>query len=182
MNVHDLDSWIAKTITQFSSTKINKLAPGAFACQSSLVNVNIPNVTVLPRFAFYQCSLLSTLTTGTLTVLQGDCLCGCSALSNLDLTHVTEISAYAICGCNALTSLDLSGLQYLYWAGVWDAYGKVWLPSTCNIRGSNFNHEGNGNGIIYTDATEKPSNWVDGWNQTNYPVIWGATHEDFLNA
>ena len=160
MNVHDLDSWIAKTITQFSSTKINKLAPGAFACQSSLVNVNIPNVTVLPRFAFYQCSLLSTLTTGTLTVLQGDCLCGCSALSNLDLTHVTEISAYAI----------------------WDAYGKVWLPSTCNIRGSNFNHEGNGNGIIYTDATEKPSNWVDGWNQTNYPVIWGATHEDFLNA
>lgn len=181
MNIHDLDTWLAKGLTQFSSSKIYKLAPGAFAYQKSLVTVNIPNVTVFPQDVFYSCENLTTISANNITSLGSNSLCGCSALNQIDLSHVTYATSYAICGNYALSSINLASLETLNWGAIWDLYGKIWIPSTCRINGANFNNK-RSNAVIYTDAEEKPDNWVNDWNQSGYSVVWGATHEEFENA
>lgn len=182
MNIHDLDTWLAKNITQFNSSKITKLAPGAFAIQKKLTTVTIPNVTVIPSYAFYMCNSLTTINANEIIQLNNESLSNCQSLTNIDLSHVKYAYSYSICGNDSLMSIDLASLEVLNWGAIWNIYGKIWIPSTCRIVASNFIYKSTDSAVIYTDAIQKPDDWVNDWNQAGYTVVWGATHEEFENA
>ena len=186
MDKTELGIWLNKNVTSFSSSKILKLAPGAFSNQSDLTSINLPNVTILPPYAFYECYNLTQFITGKLTRLGDFSLTGCYLIPSLDVSGVKYLGRNVF-GGNHLTELkvlDFKNLETMSYNCFWKStFEKIWLPSTCVIIGENFHEKASEvDTVIYTDATEKPSSWDNEWNYCGHTVMWGSTHEEFENA
>lgn len=103
--------------------------------------------------------------------------------------------SYLVNSCESLTEIEIPK-EFTFIAGKFITQctnlKKIWISSeTCKNIYTNssyypFSGCTNTNLIIYTDATEKPSEWADNWNQigsSKYAkVYWGATKENYENG
>jgi len=98
---------------------------------------------------------------------------------------------------NSFSELDLSGVKSIGQSAFYNNQGqlrKIWMPKTIEtITASNNYANAPFSGVasgctIYTDVAsvdEVPATWGVGWKYsrgTELNVVYGATHEDFLNA
>ena len=112
MDKTELGIWLNKNVTSFSSSKIVKLAPGAFSNQSDLTSINLPNVTILPPYAFYECYNITQFITGKLTRLGDFSLTNCYSIPSLDVSGVKYLGRYVF-GGNHLTELKVLDFKNL---------------------------------------------------------------------
>ena len=79
----------------------------AFYGCTKLTEVNIPNVTEIGAYAFYNCSAIQTVVTGSLKVVGIEAFRGCKALTSIDLCGVTSLGQLAFYDCSALRTVTL---------------------------------------------------------------------------
>jgi hypothetical protein len=140
------------------------------ACQAStkLVAVNLPSVTSLGSYAFYQCTGLVTATLPKLTSVSTQTFYGCTALKHADCGQLANIPAQIFNACSALTELILRKT------------GSICTLS--NVNAVNNTPIGKGTGYIYVpaaliDTYKANSAWATFKNQfraiEDYPDICG---------
>ena len=103
----------------------------------------------------------------------------CYKLKNAIIPNGFKLSSNAILGCPSLKKI---------WVSKGADLNKC-ASSSYTLFGTSGDNK-NMNVTIYTDATEKPSNWGNYWNYagssygTNgyVDVVWGATEEQYKNA
>jgi hypothetical protein len=141
------------------------------ACQGAtkLVTVNLPNVTSLGGYAFYQCSGLETVTLPKLTSVSTQTFYSCTKLKHADCGNLANIPAQTFNACSALTELILRKT------------GSICTLS--NINGINNSPIGKGTGYVYVpqaliEPYKTATNWVNYASQfraiEDYPEICGT--------
>lgn len=119
-------------------------------------------------------------------------------LTSVSFPELTTIDkgcfSHAFRECKNLFSLDLpklSGTLGKYAFEYNEFLQKIWIPkevTTISASGGNESPFFNCSEylVIYTDATEKMTDWETYWNYSYYnkplTVVYGAAHEDFENA
>jgi hypothetical protein len=79
------------------------------ACQGAtkLVTVNLPSVTSIGTYAFYNCSGLTTVNLPLATSIPSQCFYSCTKLQHADFGKASSIAAQAFNACSVLTELIL---------------------------------------------------------------------------
>ncbi len=150
------DTWI---ITDSGSPSTENLTNLNSALRSAgrVINLELPNITMLPSSAFYGITTLASLKANELseistemffgaeglvkieapkaTIIRSDAFLSCSALMNVILPKVTTVEANAFGSCSALLELSLPeatsiGAQAFYSAG---ALTTIYLPKVQSI-------------------------------------------------
>lgn len=161
---------ISGQIATIDNSDITTLQPYAFAACYNLTSVNLPNVTTIGMHAFASCLNLQTLNIPKVTEIPLNCISS-NALTELDLPNVTYMNQGAVGGCPYLR--------------------KIWISDKCTgmYGAGNPPFRGDTNLTLYTNLTEAPVGWAEGWDYLNYndgseriSVVWGATHADYENA
>jgi hypothetical protein len=140
------------------------------ACQAStkLVTVNLPNVTSLGSYAFYQCSGLETVKLPKLTSVSTQVFYSCTKLKHADCGQLGNLPVQTFNACSALTELILRKT------------GSICTLS--NVNAVNNSPIGKGTGYIYVpaaliDTYKANSAWATFVNQfraiEDYPDICG---------
>jgi hypothetical protein len=134
-----------------------------------LVTVNLPNVTSLGSYAFYQCSGLVTVKLPKLISVSTQTWYSCTKLQHADCGNLGNIPAQTFNACSALTELILRKT------------GSICTLS--NVNGVNNTPIGNGTGYVYVpaalvDSYKAATNWSTYANQfraiEDYPEITGG--------
>ena len=101
-------SIIDKTITTYTSNKIKKIGPYAFAFCQSLTDADFSNVRDIGDHAFYECSNLVNINIPLATVINSYTFYNCNSLANISLPQVTNIGEQAFYRCRSLVNIDIS--------------------------------------------------------------------------
>lgn len=161
---------ISGQITFIDNSDITVLPTYAFSGCYNLISVNLPNVTTIGDGSFISCSNLQMLNIPNVTEIPINCISS-NVLNELDLPNVTYMDQGAVAGCSSLR--------------------KIWISDKCTgmYGAGNPPFRGDSNLTLYTNLTEAPVGWAEGWDYLSYnngseriSVVWGATHEDYENA
>ena len=98
---------IRKRIKEVDSSEITKVGKYAFYKCSLLSSVNLPATTSVGDYAFQDCTSLTTINLSTATTICSGAFYHCSALANVNLPVATTISMNAFISCDSLTSVSL---------------------------------------------------------------------------
>ena len=144
---------------------VGTTASGDTAIPSSIIyNSTTYEVTSIGSYAFYNCSILSSITIPTSVTSIGEyAFYNCDSLTSIKIPNsVTSIRSYAFSNCDSLASIELS-------------------DSVTSIGSYTFN--GCDNLTIYCEVASRPSGWDSYWIYLNYgsstscPVVWGYKGE-----
>lgn len=149
----------------YNGKPVTSIGEGALKQRYSLTSVVIPDsVTTIGEDAIKDCTILTRVVIGnSVTSIGESAFQNCPKLIDINIPDtVTSIGNYAFSGCSSLTRIVIS-------ANV--TFIDYYAFNNCT------------NLTIYCEATEKPSEWLSNWNNSNCPVVWGVTMDILgLNA
>lgn len=129
------DSILTGTITEYVDNQVEKIGNGAFMGCKSLVNVNVPNVTVFDDDAVRACTALETIDTAKLETIGMYAAYQCTNLKAFILRNTDKVCEAGV--HIAASSGITSGTGYIYVpSALVDAYkaAKVWSNYADQIR------------------------------------------------
>ena len=147
--------YIPSSLKEVTITDNSSIPYAAFYNCTMLEAVNILNAEIICTEAFYNCTNIKTLTIGDgVKNIRGNAFYSCINLTSVDIPNtVTTIGYSAFKECRSLASITIPN-------SVIAINGDAFLDCI--------------NLTIYCQAKLQHSGWVDGWNPTNCPVIWGT--------
>jgi len=101
----DIDGLIDGSITEVTSN-VKNIRNSFFKNYTNLTSVNLPLVTSIGEYAFYECSNLTSVNLPLVTSISHYAFEGCIKLTTVDFPSVTSISHYAFQYCTRLTTVD----------------------------------------------------------------------------
>lgn len=159
---------LGNTMTELNNSIVTSLRIRACQGATSLVTANLPSVTKLGSYAFYQCSGLARFKMPNLTTVSTQAFASCTKLQHADCGKLASIPAQTFNACPALTELILRKADSI-----------CTLP---NVTGINSGPIGQGTGYVYVpsaliDTYKTATNWSSFANQfraiEDYPDICG---------
>lgn len=160
---------LSNTMTVLDNSLVTTLRTRVCQAATNLVTVNLPNVTSLGAYAFYQCSNLKTVTLPKLTTISTQTWYMCPKLEYADCGQLANIPAQTFASCAALKTLILRKT------------GSICTLS--NVNAINGTAIGKGTGYIYVPSAlidnyyKSATNWSTFANQfraiEDYPDICG---------
>ena len=105
----------SSTITEIPASKSSIIAtlPYAFASCASLLEINLPECTLVGSNTFLNCSSVSSMSLPKLQVIQYSAFTGCRDLQSISLPEVTHVGPYAFAYCSSLTYIHLPKCKQL---------------------------------------------------------------------
>lgn len=193
-------------ITSFTAPAVEEIDNYGFYGNTKVKTINLPALKRIGNYALGTSTMATSSSSAPVTVILGALeSVGASGLAGRMLNTGEDVnykftfnncvlSTYAF-KYNALKDLDLTGVSSIG-KGAFQGSAhlrKVWIPSTINTITATTSSSSNlfsslYNCTIYTDVADEesiPENWSDGWNYSDgsaVPTVYGATHEDYLNA
>jgi hypothetical protein len=136
-NGEEIASFLDNTMTVLDNSLATTLR--ARACQGStrLVTVNLPSVTTIGTYAFYDCSSLNTLRLPSLQTVSSQPFYNCNKLTFADCGNLKNIPVQAFNTCTSLITLilrksdgicTLSNINGLTNSGIDKGTGYVYVP------------------------------------------------------
>lgn len=134
----ELASFLANTMTVLDNSLVTTLRTRVCQAATKLITVNLPNVTSLGAYAFYQCSNLKTVTLPKLTSISTQTWYMCQKLEYADCGQLGNIPAQTFASSTALKTLilrktnsicTLSNDNALSGSGIGKGTGYVYVPS-----------------------------------------------------
>jgi hypothetical protein len=125
-------------MTELDNSIVTSLRTRICQAATKLVSVNLPNVTSLGAYAFYQCSNLETFTLPKLTTISTQTWYMCPKLEYADCGQLNSITAQTFASCTALKTLilrknsgicTLSNANGVSGSGIGKGTGYVYVPS-----------------------------------------------------
>ncbi len=156
---------------------------------NSFTSINIPDsVTKIGENAFQSCYNLTTVTFGENSQLReiGSAFSSCSSLTSITIPDsVTKIGEWAFAHCSNLATVNIEENSQLTEIGEYAfsdclSLTSIYIPSSVTTIGKN-PFQSLYNLTIYCEASATPSGWDSDWNESNCPVEWGITYEDYLD-
>ena len=165
----EVASLLGNTMTVLDNSLVTTLRTRVCQAATKLVTVNLPNVTSLGAYAFYQCSNLETVTLPKLTTISTQIWYMCPKLEYADCGQLGNVSAQTFASCTALKTLILRKTD-----------GICTLSNDNGVSGSGI---GKGTGYIYVPSAlietyKTATNWSTFADQfraiEDYPDICGG--------
>lgn len=134
----ELASFLDNTMTVLDNSLVTTLRTRVCQAATKLVTVNLPNVTSLGAYAFYQCSNLETVTLPKLTSISTQTWYMCQKLEYVDCGQLGNITAQTFASSTALKTLilrktnsicTLSNANAVSGSGIGKGTGYVYVPS-----------------------------------------------------
>lgn len=134
----ELASFLANTMTVLDNSLVTTLRTRVCQAATKLITVNLPNVTSLGAYAFYQCSNLETVTLPKLTSISTQTWYMCQKLEYADCGQLGNIPAQTFASSTALKALilrktnsicTLSNANAVSGSGIGKGTGYVYVPS-----------------------------------------------------
>ena len=128
---------LGNTMTELDNSIVTSLRTRVCQGATKLVTVNLPNVTSLGAYAFYQCSNLKTVTLPKLTTISTQTWYMCPKLEYADCGQLDNISAQTFASDTALKTLilrktssicTLSNVNGVSGSGIGKGTGYVYVP------------------------------------------------------
>lgn len=160
---------LSNTMTVLDNSLVTTLRTRVCQAATNLITVNLPNVTSLGAYAFYQCSNLKTVTIPKLTTISTQTWYMCPKLERADCGQLNSITAQTFASCTALKALILRKTS-----------GICTLSNANGVSGSGI---GKGTGYVYVPASlietyKTATNWSTFADQfraiEDYPDICGG--------
>lgn len=165
----EVASFLDNTMTVLDNSLVTTLRTRVCQAATKLITVNLPNVTSLGAYAFYQCSNLKTVTLPKLTTISTQTWYMCQKLEHADCGQLGNISAQTFASSTTLKALILRKTS-----------GICTLSNANGVSGSGI---GKGTGYVYVPASlidtyKAATNWSTFANQfraiEDYPDICGG--------
>ena len=144
---------------------------------TSLKSVTITGGTSVGRYAFYECSnLTSIVVPSSVTSIGDSAFYGCSRLTSIAIPNkVTSIGDSAFRGCSGFTSVVIPDSVTSVGGNAF--YGcngltSIVIPNSVTSIGG-YAFYGCDKLTIHCKAQSKPSSWNSDWNYSNRTVEWG---------
>lgn len=159
---------LGNTMTEISNSIVTTLRTRIFQGATKLVTVNLPSVTSIGAYGFYQCSGLVTVKLPKLTSVSTQTFYSCTKLQHADCGQLGSLPAQTFNACSALTELILRKT------------GSI--CSLSNVNAVNNSPIGKGTGYVYVpaaliDSYKTATNWSTFADQfraiEDYPEICG---------
>lgn len=199
-----LNRFLGRTATSFSEEDLDgvqSIASYAFYSYSNLKEIHIPaSVQNVQSYAFQNCGLKDVYINAKSFDLQA--FSGCSITNFVLGENVESISnitsSYGGIGGNQYgisTYLGTESNPYkflkttrggdindnckkIFGSGLSSNTGDIYIPKEVNVENYITNNFPTSR-TIYTDATEKPANWGNAWNNNKRNVVWGAKKKKY---
>ena len=129
---------LSNTMTVLDNSLVTTLRTRVCQAATKLITVNLPNVTSLGAYAFYQCSNLETVTLPKLTTISTQTWYMCPKLEYADCGQLGSITAQTFASCTALKALilrktdsicTLSNANGVSGSGIGKGTGYIYVPS-----------------------------------------------------
>lgn len=129
---------LSNTMTVLDNSLVTTLRTRVCQSATKLITVNLPNVTSLGAYAFYQCSNLKTVTLPKLTSISAQTWYMCPKLEYVDCGQLGSITAQTFASDTALKTLilrktssicTLSNANGVSGSGIGKGTGYVYVPS-----------------------------------------------------
>ena len=129
---------LSNTMTVFDNSLVTTLRTRVCQAATKLITVNLPNVTSLGAYAFYQCSNLKTVPLPKLTTISTQTWYMCPKLEHADCGQLGSITAQTFASCTALKTLilrktssicTLSNANGVSGSGIGKGTGYVYVPA-----------------------------------------------------
>ena len=170
---------------------VTTIAERAFYNNTSLTSIVIPSsVTSIGSYAFSNCSNLESVTfedNSQLKTIGSYAFYYCTSLTSIVIpSSVTSIDDYAFYSCFSLESVtfgensQLTSIGYRAFSGC-SSLTSIYIPDSVTTIGR-YAFENCSNLTIYCEAISKPSGWSGNWNESNRPVVWSCTYDEYLDA
>lgn len=144
---------------------------------TSLKSVTITGGTSVGRYAFYECSnLTSIVVPSSVTSIGDSAFYGCSRLTSIAIPNkITSIGDSAFRGCSGFTSVVIPDSVTSVGGNAF--YGcngltSIVIPNSVTSIGG-YAFYGCNKLTIHCKAQSKPSSWNSDWNYSNRTVEWG---------
>ena len=170
---------------------VTTIGSSAFSGCSSLTSIYIPNsVTTIGEFAFSNCSNLTTVTiseNSQLTTIGDYAFLGCSSLTSIYIPNsVTTIGDFAFSDCSNLTTVTISENSQLTTIGYYAFSGcssltSIYIPNSVTSIGD-YAFSDCFKLTIYCGASSKPRGWNSDRNDSDRPVVWNCTYDEYLET
>ena len=111
-----------------------------------------------------QTNIVSVTISDSVTIIGDSAFEGCKNLGTVNIgenSQLISIGNDAFFNCSSLTS--------------------IYIPDSVTIIGGNVFY-GCSNLTIYCEASSRPSGWVSFWNNSNRPVVWNCTYDEYLET
>ena len=148
------------TIVGYNGTDTNLVIPDT-------VNVDGEDIVIkeITTKTFYNCTWLTSITIpDSVTTIGAWAFSGCSNLTTVTIgenSQLTTIGSNAFYDCSSLTS--------------------IYIPISVATIG-NYAFRDCSNLTIYCEASSKPSGWDSSWNDSDRPVVWNCTYDEYLET
>ena len=129
---------LSNTMTVLDNSLVTTLRTRVCQAATNLITVNLPNVTSLGAYAFYQCSNLKTVTMPKLTTISTQTWYMCQNLEYADCGQLKSITAQTFASSTGLKALilrktdsicTLSNANGVSGSGIGKGTGYVYVPS-----------------------------------------------------
>ena len=129
---------LSNTMTVLDNSLVTTLRTRVCQAATKLITVNLPNVTSLGAYAFYQCSNLKTVPLPKLTTISTQTWYMCPKLEHADCGQLGSITAQTFASCTALKTLilrktssicTLSNANGVSGSGIGKGTGYVYVPA-----------------------------------------------------
>lgn len=129
---------LGNTMTELNNSIVTSLRTRACQGATKLVRVNLPSVTTIGSYGFYQCSGMETVTLPKLTSVSTQTFYSCTKLQHADCGLLGNIPAQTFNACSALTELILRKTSA--------------ICTLSNVNAINNTPIGKGTGYVYVPA------------------------------
>ena len=110
------DALITGTLTELSNDRVNSIKPYLFyegnnKNNTTLISIDLPNVTIIQEYAFDGCTALTDVNLPNVTIIQDHAFDGCTALTDVNLPNVTTVWGNCFYACSNIKSLSIPNLK-----------------------------------------------------------------------
>ena len=107
------DGLIDGSLTSYENSRVTQIRRYAFYNCSKLTSVNFPNATSIGGSAFYNCSKLTSVNFPNATSIGNYAFYSCNNLTSVSFPNATSIGSSAFYNCNNLTSVNFPNASYI---------------------------------------------------------------------
>jgi hypothetical protein len=101
------DALVTRTITEYTNTRVTKIAGYAFCSCSMLTSVNFPAVTDIGYSAFQDCSNLTSVNIPAAKYIRNNAFCSCSRLQTVNFPVAKSMSLNVFANCSSLQTVNI---------------------------------------------------------------------------
>lgn len=186
-----------------NATNLQSIGDAAFAGLPGLTEVTVPSGTI-GRYAFSDCTGLTTANLNGVTALEEGAFYRCSVLEDVTMPDVQSLGANAFWGCYALYQDGLLIIDNALYGGDYnalsgkdviipdtvtaikdgalaqiDAIESVYIPASVTTVGSDIVYD---DMLVYCEAATKPEGWADDWCVDGVSVVWDCLNNEVDNS